>query len=128
MQLMPRTARQIARELNERWHGKNSLFDPERNLKYGSYYYQQLLDQFNGNYALALAAYNAGPHRVKKWLPDETLPADIWIETIPFRETRHYVTSVLVYAMIYQQRVQSDALTMNDLTGEVQPSGELALN
>jgi len=58
---------------------------------------------------------------VKKWLPDESIPADIWIETIPYRETRNYVTSVLVYALIYQQRIQSNELSMNDLTREVQP-------
>jgi soluble lytic murein transglycosylase len=128
MQIMPQTGRQIAKDLNERWQGKNSLYNPVRNLKYGSYYYQKLLSQFNGHYALALAAYNAGPHRVKKWLPDETIPADIWIETIPFRETREYVTTVLVYAMIYQQRMQTDELTMNDLTREVSPLTKVALN
>lgn len=121
MQLMPKTARQIAKDLNERWPGKDSLYNPVKNLKYGSYYYQKLLNQFDGNYALALAAYNAGPGRVKQWLPDESIPADIWIETIPFRETREYVTSVLVYAMIYQQRMQSSELTLNDLTSDVQP-------
>ena len=128
MQIMPQTGRQIAKDLNERWQGKNSLFNPVKNLKYGAYYYQKLLNQFNGHYALALAAYNAGPHRVKKWLPDETIPADIWIETIPFRETREYVTTVLVYAMIYQQRMQTDALTMYDLTREVPPLTKVALN
>ncbi|MGB5275839.1 MAG: transglycosylase SLT domain-containing protein, partial [Gammaproteobacteria bacterium] len=127
MQIMPQTARQIAKDLNERWSGKSSLYNPVKNLKYGSYYYQKLLNQFNGHYALALAAYNAGPHRVKKWLPDESIPADIWIETIPFRETRHYVTSVLVYAMIYQQLMQSNELTMSDLTREVSPLTDVAL-
>ena len=128
MQIMPQTGKQIAKDLNERWSGKNSLYDPVKNLKYGSYYYQKLLNQFNGHYALALAAYNAGPHRVKKWLPDEAIPADIWIETIPFRETREYVTTVLVYAMIYQQRIQSDELTMADLTREVRPLIDIASN
>lgn len=128
MQLMPRTARQVARELDERWMGKNSLFDPIKNLKYGSYYYQQLLSRFGGNYAIALAAYNAGPNRVSMWLPDESTPADIWIENIPYRETRDYVTSVLAYAMIYQQRIQSDELTMDDLTRDVVPLLDIAMN
>ena len=128
MQIMPRTGQQIAKDLNERWSGKKSLYDPVKNLKYGSYYYQKLLNQFNGHYALALAAYNAGPNRVKKWLPDEAIPADIWIETIPFRETREYVATVLVYAMIYQQRIQTNELTMNELTREVQPLVDVALN
>jgi soluble lytic murein transglycosylase len=126
MQIMPRTGRDIARRLNERWGGKNSLYNPVTNIKYGSYYYQKLLTQFDGHYALALAAYNAGPERVKKWLPeDKSIPADIWIETIPYRETRDYVASVLAYALIYQQRTQSvdteDALSTDDFIRDIEP-------
>jgi soluble lytic murein transglycosylase len=121
MQIMPQTGRQIAKDLKERWTGNDSLYNPVKNLKYGSYYYQKLLNQFDGHYALALAAYNAGPNRVKQWLPDETIPADIWIETIPYSETRDYVTSVLAYTLIYQQRTQTNELTMNDFTRDVKP-------
>jgi soluble lytic murein transglycosylase len=121
MQIMPQTGKQIARDLNERWTGKDSLYNPVKNLKYGSYYYQKLLNQFDGHYALALAAYNAGPNKVKQWLPDETVPADIWIETIPYSETRDYVTSVLAYTLIYQQRTNTNELTMNDFTRDVKP-------
>ncbi len=122
MQIMPGTGRQIARHFNDRWRGKNSLYDPVRNLKYGSYYYQKLLKQFDGHYAIALAAYNAGPHKVKKWLPEtESVPADIWIETIPYRETREYVSTVLAYTLIYQQRTDKKDLTMRQMTAEVKP-------
>ena len=75
----------------------------------------------------SFAAYNAGPNRVKRWLPDESVPADIWIETIPFRETREYVATVLVYSMIYQQRTQTDEFTMADLTRDVKPLVDVAL-
>ena len=128
MQLMPKTARYVARQMGERWHGVKDLLEPDNNLKYGAWYYQYLLKKFDGNYAAALAAYNAGPHRVKKWLPKESLPADIWIETIPLRETRDYVTSVLVYAMIYKQRLQSGELSLSDFTADVEPLTELAAN
>ncbi len=132
MQIMPRTGKDIARNLNERWRGNSSLYNPITNIKYGAYYYQKLLTQFDGHYALALAAYNAGPGRVKKWLPEaETLPADIWIETIPYKETREYVINVLAYALIYQQRAQLDDrpifnksetnLSMYDLARDVVP-------
>ncbi len=125
MQIMPRTARQIARHFNERWRGNRSLFDPVKNLKYGAYYYQKLLNRYNGHYAIALAAYNAGPERVKRWLPrNEMVPADIWIETIPYEETRDYVISVLTYTLIYQQRTNNDTLTMADLTQDVPPYGK----
>ncbi len=129
MQIMPQTGRQIAREFNEHWHGSNSLYNPAINLRYGSYYYQKLLTRFDGNYSIALAAYNAGPNRVKKWLPEsEALPADIWIETIPFHETREYVKNVLAYALIYQQRTQRNELSMSKLTQDVLPLIEISEN
>lgn len=132
MQIMPRTGKYIARHLNERWRGSNSLYNPVTNIKYGAYYYQKLLTQFDGHYAIALAAYNAGPNRVKQWLPEsETLPADIWIETIPYKETREYVINVLAYALIYQQYARTDErpinetsgnkLSMNDFTRDISP-------
>jgi soluble lytic murein transglycosylase len=104
MQVMPKTGMQIAHDLNEKWQSDGSLFNPDVNVRYGAFYYKQLLKQFNGHFALAIAAYNAGAGRVGKWLPGfAAMPADIWIETIPFKETRKYVTSVLSYAIIYQQ-------------------------
>ncbi len=122
MQIMPKTGRQIARQLRDKWSTKKSLFNPETNLKYGAFYYKQLLDQFNGHYALAAAAYNAGPHRVKRWLPqDNELAADIWVETTPFKETRGYVSAVLTYALIYQKQLKNSDLTMEDFMHNVLP-------
>jgi len=122
MQIMPETGQQIARTLNEPWQAESSLFNPDVNIKYGAFYYKQLLNRFNGHFALATAAYNAGPNRVSKWLPnDRSVPADVWIETIPFKETRKYVTSVLSYAIIYQQRIRRNALKMTRLLFDVHP-------
>ena len=122
MQVMPETGQQIARKLNEPWQAENSLFNPDINIKYGAFYYKQLLNRFDGHFALAMAAYNAGPNRVSKWLPnDKSVPADIWIETIPYKETRKYVTSVLSYAIIYQQRIQRNGLKMTRLLFDVPP-------
>jgi soluble lytic murein transglycosylase len=111
MQVMPKTGMQIAHDLNEKWQSDSSLFNPDVNVRYGAFYYKQLLDKFDGHFALAIAAYNAGFGRVGKWLPSfEAMPADIWIETIPFKETRKYVISVLSYAIIYQQRLLDSPL------------------
>ena len=122
MQIMPATGQQIARTLNEPWQAENSLFNPDVNIKYGAFYYKQLLNRFGGHFALATAAYNAGPNRVVKWLPnDRSVPADVWIETIPFKETRKYVTSVLAYAIIYQKRIQRNALKITRLLFDVRP-------
>ncbi len=122
MQIMPKTGMEIARELKEKWQSAKSLFNPDVNVKYGAFYYKQLLKRFNGHFALATAAYNAGPGRVAKWLPAaETVPADIWVETIPYRETRKYVTAVLSYAIIYQQLIQRKGLKMKELMLDVLP-------
>ena len=113
MQLMPQTAKQLASQLNQVWQGETSLFKPETNIQLGSVYFKQLLSQFDHNPALAAAAYNAGPHKVLTWLPQQQLPADIWIETIPFKETRDYVSAVLQYAWIYQHRLPNSNPSTN---------------
>lgn len=121
MQIMPKTGRQIAKSLKEKWRSEKVLYDPDVNVRFGSFYYKQLLDRFNGHYALAAAAYNAGPHRVIKWLPKIPMSADIWIETIPFKETRAYVGAVLTYALIYQQRMKRSVLKIKDFIRDVMP-------
>ncbi|OQK17594.1 hypothetical protein AU255_06920 [Methyloprofundus sedimenti] len=120
MQIMPGTGRQIAKETHFPWRSKAVLLQPSVNLKFGAYYYKQMLDKFDGNFALAAAAYNAGPHNVNKWLKiDRDYAADIWIETIPYKETRAYVAAVLTYALIYQSRLQSGNLRMNDFMQDI---------
>ena len=86
------------------------LRDIETNLPIGSQYYKSLLTRFNNNRILATAAYNAGPDRVAKWLARSRgeLPFDIWVELIPFKETRGYVTNVLMYSAIYSHRLGID--------------------
>lgn len=116
MQVMPRTGRQIAEEIQQNFAADYSLYDPDMNIRLGSYYFSKLLQRFGGHVALAVAAYNAGPAKVAKWLPIAgTMPADIWIETIPFKETRKYVASVLSYAIIYQRRLNKNTLKLKDL-------------
>ncbi len=120
MQIMPKTGMQIAYELKEKWQSDQSLFNPDVNIKYGAFYYKKLLKQFHGHFALAVAAYNAGPGRVAKWLPNsESMPADIWVETIPYKETRKYVSSVLSYAIIYQQLINRKGLKIKELMLDV---------
>ncbi|GHD11555.1 lytic transglycosylase [Halioglobus japonicus] len=103
MQVMPATGKQVAASLG-RPHTRADLYEVEHNVLLGSAYYRQLLDRFDGNRIFALAAYNAGPHRVDRWrrTSGETLPVDAWIETIPFKETRNYVKNVLSYNVVFQ--------------------------
>lgn len=106
MQLMPATAAQTART-NGLKHSLRDLYNPEHNILLGSSYMSSLLQRFNNNRILAAAAYNAGPHRVDRWIskPDKERPFDVWIETIPFHETRGYVQNVLSFSVIYGYRM-----------------------
>ena len=103
MQIMPKTGKMLAKLNSESLHNHIELLKPEKNIRLGSKYVRMMLDQHQQNLALAAASYNAGPHRVANWLPEYDMPADSWIETIPFKETREYVQNVLTYTVIYQQ-------------------------
>lgn len=114
MQIMPATGKQIARRLKEKWRSAAILYKPEVNVRFGTDYFQMLLKRFDGNPVLAMAAYNAGPHRVKRWLPEGAeMRADKWIETIPFKETRQYVSTILTYAVIYQRQLNQQTPRMS---------------
>jgi soluble lytic murein transglycosylase len=102
MQVMPATAKQ----LHKRKVTNKHLMNAKENIKLGTKYLKRLLERHDGNQVLATAAYNAGPYRVKTWLKGlKPMPADIWIETIPYKETREYVKSVMAYQEIYQLKV-----------------------
>jgi soluble lytic murein transglycosylase len=106
MQLMPDTGRQTARELNIPYSGLATLTDSTSNIRLGTYYLGKMYDRFDRNRVLATAAYNAGPLRVDNWLPDSgSLDARIWIENIPFNETRGYVKRVLADEAIFYWRM-----------------------
>lgn len=100
MQVMPGTAQQVSRWLGNGAPSRDALLDVETSISLGGTYLATLLERYQGNRLLALAAYNAGPHRVDGWLDNhasQDKPFDVWIESIPFRETRDYVQAVLIY-------------------------------
>ena len=106
MQLMPATARQVAKQIKSRIQIPYDVLKPDINLRLGVTYLSGRYKQFNQNPVLATAAYNAGPHRVNRWLPEHnTVTADRWIGSIPYNETRKYVKRVLTYAIIYELRL-----------------------
>ena len=107
MQLMPATAKETAAKLGVPYRNEQQLFDPTMNIRLGSAYLKRLLDVYDGNRILAAAAYNAGPGRVKRWRDQSTnKPMDVWVESIPYRETRNYVQNVLSFDLIYQHKLQ----------------------
>ena len=106
MQLMPATAVEIARKSGLKRPVRKQLLQPETNIKLGSRYLAGLLDRYKGNRAVAAAAYNAGPSRANRWLKlNPVNPIDIWIETIPYYETRAYVKNVLAFTYIFSQHL-----------------------
>ncbi|MFM5138008.1 transglycosylase SLT domain-containing protein [Aeromonas rivipollensis] len=115
MQLMPATARETAAKLGVPYRNEQQLFDPTMNIRLGSAYLKRLLDVYDGNRILAAAAYNAGPGRVKRWREQSTnKPMDVWVESIPYRETRNYVQNVLSFDLIYQHKLQQPLRFMSE--------------
>lgn len=105
MQLMPGTARIVARRIRASSPSTRDLFDPELNIRLGSHHLAFLMQRYGGNRALAFAAYNAGEHRVDRWTRAASgSPTDAWIERIPFYETRNYVKNVLAFQHVYAWR------------------------
>jgi len=109
MQLMPRTARYVAADLQGQKNWQGDLTDAETNIELGTHYLRYVMDRFDGHQVLATASYNAGPHRVDQWLRENETDADLWIDTIVFTETRRYVRAVLAYAAIYDYHLTGKA-------------------
>ncbi len=124
LQLMPSTAHIVARQLGETYDADRLISDPAYNARLGSHYLQLMLERFDGEIALAVAAYNAGPLRVKQWIeligdPRTGDHHDLidWIELIPFAETRNYVQRVLEGYRVYKRRLAEPEVIMIDYPG-----------
>lgn len=106
MQLMPKTAKHIARKQHIAYRDTRDLFIPEKNISLGVAYLAYLAKKFDHNPALMIAAYNAGPHQVKRWIRAyPTQEIDIWVDTLPFGETRNYIKAVIAFYAVYQHRL-----------------------
>jgi soluble lytic murein transglycosylase len=92
---------------------------PGYNTAVGALYYADLINNYSGNRVLALAAYNAGPNRVRRW-SDGTMSVARWVDTIPFKETREYVRAVLAYTVIYRLKAGKPAEMLRDFERDYQ--------
>lgn len=123
MQLLPDTARDVAGRLKIPFIQENLTRDPAYNVQLGSQYIAEMLKRFGGSYEIAMAAYNAGPTRVARWLKTMGDPRDgkidmvDWIETIPFRETRYYVQHIMEGVVVYRERLNGTVRTVPPATG-----------
>ncbi|MDZ7791781.1 MAG: transglycosylase SLT domain-containing protein [Xanthomonadales bacterium] len=119
LQLMPATAQAVARRNGLRYQGPDSLTDPEVNVPLGVAHLAELYRDFGGNWVRVAAAYNAGANAVERWLDERPdTPPDVWIETMPFYETRDYVPRVLAFATIYEWQLERRPEL---LTGQILP-------
>lgn len=130
MQLMPATAKQMAKVAGVKYDEKALTRDGQYNIQLGSTYLERLIDRFDGSYVLAAAAYNAGPSRIADWIDTYGDPrlahtdAIDWVESIPFDETRNYVQRVMENLEIYRARLNKGVITLtleNDLRRVQQP-------
>ncbi len=101
MQMLPATAVAVARRWKMTPPGRDTLFDPSIAVPLGAAYLRELLDKYSGSLPLALAAYNAGPAAVERWLPQQPMEAAIWIENIPYNETRGYVQHIVEHIVAF---------------------------
>jgi soluble lytic murein transglycosylase len=122
MQMLPSTAVAVAR----RWHlaqpRKDSLFDPTVAVPLGAAYLRESLDRYGGQLILSLAAYNAGPGPVARWLPSKTMDADVWVENIPYTETRAYIQHILEHIVAFTWIRDAEPPRLQVLMPAVEPA------
>jgi soluble lytic murein transglycosylase len=132
MQLMPGTAKLVARQYRLPYAPAKLTGDPSYNVRLGAAHLADLVNDYNGSYVLTLVAYNAGPRRVREWVAEygdprggKVDPID-WVESIPFQETRQYVQKVLQNVHIYRSRLAPK--TVNPMTADLMRGAPQAMS
>ena len=115
LQLLPTTAREVAQRHGLPMPTRDTLKQADVNIPIGSHYLAELDERFDGHFLLVIAAYNAGPYRIPGWLPPQEMDADVWIENVPFNETRGYITRVLYNIVIFGWRLNGEPTTLDPL-------------
>jgi soluble lytic murein transglycosylase len=121
IQIMPATARWIAQRLGIKGFQPQEMQDPAKNIQFGAYYLKHVQTSLDGSPVLATAAYNAGPSRAQRWRDSRPMEAAVYIESIPFAETRDYVKKVMSNAMYYAARFGQPSVLLKDRLGTVPP-------
>ena len=117
MQVMPATAKWAAKRMGMDGYSNDLIHDLTTNVDIGTYYIRYTFELMNGQAVMATAAYNAGPSRAKRWLAKEPMEAAVYIETIPFAETRNYVQKVMANAQMYAPRLGRSPLSLKSRLG-----------
>jgi len=124
MQLMPATAKWAAHRMGMHDYRNEMIHNLNTNIALGTFYMRHTLDLMDGQAVMATAAYNAGPSRAKQWMGKKPLEASIYIETIPFLETRTYVQKVMANAHFYALRLGTKVQTLKSRLGVVPASNK----
>jgi soluble lytic murein transglycosylase len=122
-QLMPDTARRAARRWGQPVPDYAELFVPETNVKLGAAELRSLIDDFDGQIEVGLAGYNAGPNAARRWLPERPIDADIWVENIPYNETRDYVQRVLWHSLVFAWLDSGEPRSTESWLAQISPIG-----
>ena len=117
MQLMPATARWVAKRIGMKDFQQSMVTDIDVNIRLGTYYLRYVYDLLDGSPVLASAAYNAGPGRARQWRATTPMEGAIYAESIPINETRDYVKKVLVNATYYAAQLKSQMRSLKDRSG-----------
>ena len=125
MQLMPATAKWAAKRMGIDDYSHDKIHELDTNIDIGTYYMRYTLDLMYGQPVMATAAYNAGPSRAKRWIAAAPLEAAIYIETIPFSETRNYVQRVMANAHIYASRLGTKIQSLKSRIGVIPGNGKV---
>lgn len=129
MQIMPATARWISRQLGLKKNAHREVGKPETNIRFGTFYLKRIFDGLDQSPVLATAGYNAGPGRARKWQADAPLEGAVYVENIPFAETRDYVKKVLANAMFYRARFGGVSQPLKERLGVISARpGNLPVN
>jgi len=123
MQLLPATAQATARKAGLPAPSRSELLEPSVNIPLGSAFLRDLIDRADGQRPLAIAGYNAGPAAARRWLPAAPLETDVWVENIPFNETRAYVQRVHWHALVFDWLEDRKPREVAWTSGSIRPAG-----
>lgn len=121
LQLLPETARRTAKVWKQPKPSKQDLFEPKTNVTLGAGQLRILMDRFKGQTVVALAGYNAGPNAAARWLPTQSIDPDIWIENIPYNETRSYVQRILWHTVVFKWLKTGEPQETHEWLARVEP-------
>jgi soluble lytic murein transglycosylase len=127
LQMLPETARRTASKWNRPRPAADDLFNPVVNVPLGAANLRSLIDRFGGQTLVALAGYNAGPNAAARWLPPQSLDPDIWIENIPYNETRNYVQRILWHNVVFSWLKKGEPQKVDAWLARIAPLSEAAV-